>query len=193
MKNFFSFLFGYVLLTGSIYAISITPATGSYNVGGSTNFTLTASDVTDNISAIQLRLHVEGGTIASYATDSQHLAIGVCLGGNSYTSTDICVDIANGSGILPGDTVGTFTVDWTTAGSFTFSKTGTNYINGTTQESVPDDGNIGTYTILEVTATPTPQILPRTANDNNGFMILLGLMIVTIGIYTKLYIARTKI
>jgi hypothetical protein len=114
MKKLFTLLFSlFVLLTFTQRTHAVTIESQSEKSSEIQTFIVLA-DTNTRSTAVQLRLEVEGGVITSFsAGDDGLLSIGVCdEKGAKYTSTSICVDIANVSGVFEdADVLGVFTVE----------------------------------------------------------------------------------
>ncbi len=101
--------------TGSAYAVSLSPSSGTFPVTGNKTINIVA---TNSSTAIKLRLVVTNARVVSYsAPTGSFLTIGVCdaEGGThrsvSATKYEVCVDIAStGSPVSNGSSLGTLTL-----------------------------------------------------------------------------------
>jgi len=201
-KKFFLALFVVPLFFGiysnSASAVVIVPATGSYALGSTVTYNILSDysglgiPSTDNVRGIALRLTIEGGTITGYTDPSGLTAYAACTGDVKFTSTSICVDIVTlGDSIANGVSLGSFTVNWPTAGITTITRAAGNIykVNVDPIVSYGQTGTIGTYTIGAPDLTPTittTGVLPRTAIDipdnyKGGILIAMGLIFIVGG------------
>lgn len=176
MQKFLPFLFVVFIIflggIGFVDAVSLSPASGTLAANSTQNINIVASPPA-NAEAVQIRLTLTGdATITGYTgpTDSAWNpgAIGVCAGNTTYTTTQVCVDLANSGTIETGESLGTISVTTGASGSFTISRAdGNGYlVNDVIQEQT---GMVGTYTIGSVTQLPDTSIV-----DEPKYVIVLG-------------------
>jgi len=193
-KTIFSILTVFVL-AGFAYAFNVNPSTGTFNVGDSTNFTIIANPNTDNVLAVQLRLSVQGGTITTYAVNPVFLDIGAgdCAP-QHYISSKICDDIASSSSYITNVThLGTFSVQWTASGEYSFVKNGSAYVNSYTNDVVTDNGTVGDFIVSGTNPTPTPTgHIPVTAMSTSDVTITSGVVVIGGGIILKIYVGKKQ-
>jgi hypothetical protein len=179
-------------------AVVITPSTGTFNIGATTTFTISTEfpeGAPTTLDGVEVYMSVTGGTVTGFVASNNFTSpppISECQGGTFYTSSLVCGGFALSSGYLTnGETLGTFTVQWSATGTATIVNTdNTSYIDSAHQQTYPDAGTVGTFTIVsaDTTITPTATItptggrVPETGIADDGGAIVVGVVVILSGI-----------
>ena len=166
-------------------AVSVTPSSGTLAANSTQTISIVASPPS-GAEAVQIRLLVTGdATVTGYTGPSgvewSPGPIGVCAGSTTYTSTQVCADLANSGTIATGQSLGSFTIiTGDEGGTVTIVRdTDNGYLVSSVIE--PQTGTVGTYSIGSSTLTA----LPNTAiTDDPKYVIIFGaLSLITLGIF----------
>jgi hypothetical protein len=164
MKQVITALIAILFLTGTAYAYTTSPSTGTYNVADSTTFTIYANpgSLLDALS-VQLELQIAGGTITSFSVDSNFVVAGT---GSCNSLYAICKAIAlfadPGVYITQGMPLGTVTVRWATPGTYIFTRVNGGYYDSTGGSYTFGSNNVagGDYIVNNFGETATPTLTP---------------------------------
>ncbi len=163
-----------------ISAVSLNPSGGNKNQGALETIKIIANPASTTDVVVRLNLHFENATVVDFTSTLN--AFGTCFpSGSTFTSTDVCVDLAklSGSYIQNNEEIGSVRVRWGNAGTATITKmSGTGYYNTTTlAESL---GVAGTYVVGYV-----PNTALELPIDSRIVIILIGLASIYAGINLK--------
>ncbi|MBN1331786.1 hypothetical protein JW978_02770 [Candidatus Dojkabacteria bacterium] len=168
----------------SAQAVSLSPSSGTLPASATQRINIIASPPS-GADAVQIRLILTGSaTITSYTGPTGAAwspgPIGVCSGSTTFTSTRVCVDLANSGTITSGESLGSFTIaTGAEGGSVSIARdTDNGYLVGVS--IVPQTGTVGTYSI----GSSSLSLLPNTAIvDNPRYIILMGaLSLILLGV-----------
>ena len=172
------------LFSRTVSAVSLSPSSGSYGVGSTITFSIVSSSVPTNSGAVQLRINVPAGaTITAYSDPTGAGWLpglpGGCNGTAKFSVTSLCVDLTKSSDITNGESLGTFTVRFDSAGVYTIARASDNgYLSGST--IIPQTGTVATINIL--TSLPSTSIFD---NFSGISAIIFGIVLIIIGIFLK--------
>lgn len=189
-KTFLSLIFVLVLSvisSSNISAATVSPSSGSYAYGTQVTLTIAASSVVSGQTAVNLDLTFTNATVLSYTapvggTWSTFLAgTPQCNGVAFYSSSKVCVALAKNTGtIVAGESLGSVTIRFDKlTGAATAFKTGNNvYINGDTDASEVDDGDIASFTITgTIPDTSLKDPVGRLVAFGGVLLVLIGLVL----------------
>lgn len=163
-------------------AVSISPTSGTYGVGSTLTFSVIASGVPSNATAVQMRINVPlGATVTSYNPPSGSTWFSSVLGcgpGNStFTANQVCPDLVknNPNLVVNGESLGSFTVQFNSPGTYSIARASNNgYLVGS--NVVTQTGTIATISIVE--GLPASSL-----NLNWGiFTVIVGAVLIFTGI-----------
>lgn len=187
-----SFLF---ISVAEIRAVSVAPSTGTYGYGSQITLTISATDVVSGQTAVNLDLTFTNATVISYTPPggvswSTFLSgTPQCNGTSLYSSTKICAALAkNTDTIVAGESLGSVTIRFDKlTGTSTVFKTGDNiYINGDTDASEVDEGDLATFTIsgtIPITSLKDPV---------GRYIAFAGVLLVIVGIMLYRFKVKTN-
>lgn len=174
--TFFTLLVLVSSMLVSVNAVSLSPSSGTLPANTTSTIQIIASGPAGS-EGVQIRLTLTGNaTITGYTPPAGAEwgpgGIGVCSGGTMYTSTQVCVDLANTGIIASGTSLGSIQVTTEGSGTVIITRDSTNgYLVGKNIEF--QTGTAGTYTI------GGSVYLPNTAiNDDPRTLIIGGSLIV---------------
>ena len=180
----FVIVFTFLMNSTLVGAVSLSPSSGALPAGATQTINIVASPPS-GADAVQVRLVLTGdATITGYTGPSGAQwspgAIGVCTGSATFTSTQVCVDLANSGTIVSGESLGSFTIrTGSEGGSVTIVRdTDNGYLVSSVIQS--QAGTVGTYSI----GSSSLSVLPNTAIvDSPKYIILMGaLSLILLGI-----------
>lgn len=185
----------------NLYALTLTPGSGTFPVSGNKTINITANSTTPT-TTIQLRLTINNAKVVSFSGSGGNLlSIGVCDSNGatfrsiSTTKYEVCVDLASTSSpIANGTALGSITLASLSSSGGAFTITGgeeNGYVTGSTLTE-PKAGVLGSYVFG--TSTGGVTVLPNTALSDympnrgilGGAILISG--IVSLGVAIKIFL-----
>jgi hypothetical protein len=172
------------LFSRAVNAVSLSPSSGNYGVGSTITFSIVTSSVPASSLAVQVRINVPvGGTITAYTDPAGAGWLpglpGGCNGTAKFSVSNLCVDLTKSTDITNGESLGTFTVRFDSAGTYNIARGSDNgYLSGSTV--IPQTGTVSTINVL--TSLPSTSIFD---NFSGISAIIFGVTLIIGGIFLK--------
>jgi len=178
---FFSLVF-MLIFTWPIQAITVSPSSGSKQTNTTATLSLYANPVAGE-DTVKIDLAFTNITVLGFSAASLPFVFGECTGGAQYTSSHVCVTLAQDSGdFTSNQLLGTVSVRWGSVGTASIVATDNNvYVGSASVDGLRiNAGTKATYTIGTLPATP---LIEKTVDKY--LLIGSGLALISIGLYLK--------